>query len=308
MAVPAAGQWDPTDVEPRALRLSAAASLALAVLGVAWGLLARSQVILFDGIYAVVGFVLSWLGMRASALVAAGPTPHYPFGREALAPLIVAAQALVLLGTFGYASVDAVLVILSGGGETSVGSALVYSVVTLIAVLVVRAVLAGNQEGSDLVEAEVTQWGAAVVLGVAMVVGFGLAVLLTRTSWSFLAPFVDPALVLVAATLILPTPIRMLRMSFRELLEGAPGADVTGPVHEAVGAMRRELGLPEPQCRIGKLGRKVYVELDFLVGPDQGWTVSDADHMRRRLVEELRRPGQLLWLNVELHTDPAWDV
>ncbi len=308
MAAPDAAQPDPTAAEGRALRLSAGASLALAVLGIAWGLLARSQVILFDGVYAVVGFVMSWFGIRAAALVAAGPTPRYPFGREALAPFVVAGQALVLLGTFGYASVDAVLVILSGGGDASVGSALVYSVVTLVAAVLVRAVLARHQEGSDLVAAEVTQWGAASVLGVAMVVGFAIAVAASWTAWPFLAPFVDPILVLVAATLILPTPVHMLRTSFRELLEGAPDAEVTGPINDAVGAMRRELGLPEPQCRIGKLGRKVYVELDFVVDPQHGWTLSDADRLRRQLVEQLQRPGQLLWLNVELHTDPAWDA
>ena len=261
------------------------------MLGVVWGLLARSQVILFDGVYAVLGFVLSWVGMRAAALVEAGPTPRYPFGREALAPLVVAAQGLVLLGTFGYASVDAVLVILGGGGETSVGSAFVYSVVTLVSVIGLRAIVAKRQGESDLVAAEVAQWGAAALLGVAMVIGFAVAVLISRTSWHALAPFVDPVLVLVAATLILPTPIRMLHTSFRELLEGAPDAEVTGPIHQAVAAIRKELGLPQPQCRVGKLGRKVYIELDFLVDPDGGWTVSDADAVRRRLVEALRRPA-----------------
>jgi predicted Co/Zn/Cd cation transporter (cation efflux family) len=153
-------------------------------------------------------------------LVAAGPTPAYPFGREALAPLVVAAQALVLAGTFGYAAVDAVGVILGGGSETEVGSALVYSVLSLLAAVVVRQVLVRWRAGSDLVAAEVDQWQAAVVLGVAMAIGFAAAVALEGSAWSHLAPFVDPVLVLVAAGLILPTPVRMLRQSFRELLEG----------------------------------------------------------------------------------------
>lgn len=299
---------DPQAQEARALRWSAAAGLTLALLGVVWGLLARSQIILFDGVYAVLGTIMSWLSLRASALVAAGPTPRYPFGREALAPLVVAVKALVLLGTFGYACVDAVLVILSGGGDTSIRAAFVYSVLTLVVVIALRVILARQRADSDLVAAEVQQWGAAIVLGVAMVVGFGIAVVLARTGWAFLAPFIDPTLVLVAAVLVLPTPIGMLRTSFRELLEGVPDPEVTDPIHEAVRDLRGELGLPEPQCRIGKLGRKVYVELDFVVAPDGGWTVSDADVIRRRLVERLQRPGRLLWLNVELHTDQQWDL
>ena len=113
---------------------------------------------------------------------------------------------------------------------------------------------------------------------------------------------------LVAGLLILPTPVRMLRQAYRELLEGVPGAEIADPVHAAVDRLRRDEGLPEPQLRIGKLGRKVYLELDWVVPEDGGWTVSDADRMRRRLIDELSEPGRLLWLNVELHTDPHWDA
>lgn len=289
------------------MRVSAAAGLALAVLGIVWGLAAGSAIILFDGLYSIVGFVLAWLGLRAAALVEAGPTPHYPFGREALAPLVVAVQALVLLGTFGYAAIDAVGVILEGGSQTEVGSALGYSILTLAACLLVRAALARQQADSDLVAAEVAQWAAAVVLGVLMVVGFGVAVALGATAWSGMAPFVDPLLVLVAAAVILPTPIRMLRHAFRELLEGTPDSAVADPIHAAIESSRAELGLPEPIIRLGKLGRKVYLELDFLVSEDGGWTIDDADRIRRRLMAQLERPGQLLWINVELHTDPDWD-
>jgi predicted Co/Zn/Cd cation transporter (cation efflux family) len=56
---------------------------------------------------------------------------------------------------------------------------------------------------------------------------------------------------------------------------------------------------------MGKLGRKVYVELDFLV--ESGREVGDADRVRRELMTRLSEPGRLLWINVELHTDPAWD-
>ncbi len=293
--------------ESLGLRISAFAALALAAVGIVWGLAAESQVILFDGIYSIVGFVLSWFGLRAAALVAAGPTPTYPFGREALAPLVVATQALVLAGTFGYAAVDAVGVILSGGSETEVGSALVYSLLSLIAAVVVRQMLVRWREGSDLVSAEVDQWHAGVVLGVAMVIGFAVAVALQGSAWSNVAPFIDPVLVLIAAGLILPTPVRMLRQAFRELLEGVPDPSVTDPIHAAIADVRTEFGLPEPTARIGKLGRKVYVELDFLVGDDQGWVLDDADRVRRSLITLLAEPGRLLWVNVELHTDPGWD-
>ena len=254
------------------------------------------------------GFALSWFGLRAAALVAAGPTPSYPFGREALAPLVVAAQALVLAGTFGYAAVDAVGVILDGGGETEVGSALVYSVLSLLAAMVVRQVLVRWRAGSDLVAAVVDQWHAGVILGVAMVIGFSVAVALEGSAWSNLAPFVDPVLVLVAAGLILPTPVRMLRQAFRELLEGVPDASVTDPIHAAITRVRTGFGLPgadHPDREVGAQGVPG-AGLSRRRGPGVG------ARRRRSGAPGPDRgagpPGQLLWVNVELHTDPGWDT
>ena len=305
--MPTATSEDLAQVETSALRLSAGASVAMAVVGIVWGIVFNSQVILFDGAFAIIGFVLAWVGLRAAALVEAGPTPRYPFGREALAPLVVAVQALVLLGIFAYAAADAIGVILAGGGDAELGPALLYSVLTLVACVVTYRVLLARQEGSDLLAAEAMQWRASTVLGVAMTAGFALALVLERTSWAAAAPYVDPVLVLLAAALVLPAPLRLLRQAFRELLEGTPPPEVTGPVHAAVDEVSAEFGLPRPTTRIGKLGRKVYVELDFLVSPDDGWTVDHADRVRRRLMAVLSQPGRLLWINVELHTDPAWD-
>lgn len=293
--------------EAAALRVSAVAALGFAAVGVVWGLAVDSQAILFDGVYALIGFALSWFGLRAAALVERGPTPTYPFGREALAPLVVAVQALVLLGTMGFAALDAIGVIIDGGSEAQLGAALGYAVLTLAASVVVTAVLARRQEDSDLVAAEVVQWRASVVLGVALTIGFGVALALRAAGFADAAAYVDPVLVLLAAVLVVPPPARMLRAAFRELLEGVPGREVTEPIHAAVGQVRREFGLPEPTTRIGKLGRKVYLELDFLVAAEDGWAVDHADRVRRRLMAELARPGQLLWINVELHTDPTWD-
>lgn len=298
---------DPQAAEARALKLSAGAALALAAVGVVWGIAASSQAILFDGVFALLGFALSWLGMRAAAVIEAGPTPRYPFGREALAPLVVGIQAIVLLGTFVYASVDAIMVIRDGGSETAVGSALVYAVLTTVIVVVMMVVLRQRMGDSDLVAAEVAQWKASVVFGVALTVGFAVAAILTRTSAADAAPFVDPILVIVAGLLIVPTPARMMRSAYRELLEGVPDPAITDPIHAAVDRLNADENLPEPAVRIGKLGRKIYVELDWTLPIDAAVTVDDADRYRRRLINELSQPGQSLWLNVELHTDPDWD-
>lgn len=59
--------------ERTALRTSIAISAVLALVGVTWGIVSGSQIILLDGLFSVVGIATSWMLLRASALSASGP-------------------------------------------------------------------------------------------------------------------------------------------------------------------------------------------------------------------------------------------
>lgn len=298
---------DAFTVERRGLIASASTSGAIAAAGIAAGLIADSQIILLDGFYALLGLLLSWLGLHAGRLIDVGPTDRYPFGRETLAPLVVGIQGLVLLGSLAYAGLEAVQTIAAGGTQASAGLGLAYGALTLAASIGIATWLRAREQGSDLLAAEAVQWRASAVLSLAMLVGFGIAAVLESTGLTQPAMFVDPALVLFAVVLLGPTPLRMIRSAMRELLEATPDETVQQTVAAAVTALRHRHGLPEPTMRLGKLGRKLYVELDFLVGEEDDWSVGDADRFRRELAAELREPGRVLWLNVELHTDENWD-
>jgi len=293
--------------EQRSLVISLAAAAVVSVVGIAWGLVVSSQIILFDGLYGVIGTVLSGLTLQVSTLVKRGPSARYPFGREALGPLVLGVQGLVLVGAFSYAVIDAIQIILTGGGDTQLGPALIYAVLAFLGSLVIYVVLRRMRQDSELVAAEAAQWLAAVYLGIAMLVGFISALLLQDSQWSGLARYVDPVLVLVAAVVVAPTPISMIRTTMRELLEGAPGQETQEPIERAVEEVTAMFSLPDPvSVLIGKLGRKVYVEVDYLVEAGV-WTISDVDRIRRELGRRLKEPGFNYWLNVELHTDPNWD-
>jgi predicted Co/Zn/Cd cation transporter (cation efflux family) len=160
-----------------------------------------------------------------------------------------------------------VLAIRAGGSDADVGAALVYSVLTLLLSVGVAAVLGRAGTSSELVAADATQWRASAVLSAALTVGFALAVALERSGAGTAARFVDPALVLLCVAMLLPTPLRMVRSTFASCSRRDPGRRSPDPSSPRVEDVRRDVGLPEPQLRIGKLGRKLYVELDFVVEP-----------------------------------------
>jgi predicted Co/Zn/Cd cation transporter (cation efflux family) len=272
------------------------------VLGLVWGVVSGSSVILFDGMWGTLGLGLTWLSMVASRLVAGGPTAKYPFGREAIAPLVIGIQGVALLATCTYATVDAVLVIVDGGSDVSAGSALVYGVITAVAAVAVWLGLRGPARRSELLAAEATQWLAGTALSVGVVVAFSLVLLLDRLDLGRAGAYADPVLVIVCCVVLVPAPLRMIRTTVVELLEGAPDPAIQVPVRAAVREVRLEHGLDDPYLRMTKIGRKLYVEVDFLVtGSD--WRLADEDQIRRALKRRLDVLPYDIWLNVELSGD-----
>jgi len=71
-----------------------------------------------------------------------------------------------------------------------------------------------------------------------------------------------------------------------------------------VDEVRHRFGLDEPIVRLHKLGRKLYVEVDFVVEPGE-WDVSEEDDVRRAVAAGLEPLGLDVWAYVELTTDRA---
>jgi predicted Co/Zn/Cd cation transporter (cation efflux family) len=291
---------DPGDAARRALRVSVAGGAVVVLLAVSIGLWTGSQVILFDGVQAFIGIGLAWIALRAARIVQAGPTDRFPFGREALSPLVVGVEAIALLATCTYAALEAVNTILDGGGELPAAPQLIYASITSVLALWVWWLLRRVPD-AEMVAAEAIAWFAGAVLSVAMLVAFGGALVLDSAGLGHVAAYVDPALLLLACVAFVVPPIGMLRSAFHELLEGVPLGPLHDQVDELVRATTERFGLTEPVVRMSKLGPKLYLEVEFLV--DGEWTVDSSDRVRRDLVERLGEVPHHPWVTVGFTAD-----
>lgn len=288
-------------LERSALGLSIASGALLAALGIVIGIATGSPIVLFDGFYTFLGIGLSWMARRVSQLVANGPTTRYPFGREALTPLIIGLEGVALLATCIYAAFNSVLTITHGGSHIPSGWAVSYALVAIAIPAAIWWRLSRVARHSELVAAEATQWMAGGLLGSGMLVGFLFAHVIIGTTWSSVAHYVDPSLVIAASLLFLIPPIRMIRTTFFELVEGSPDMDLQGPAREAVDEVGAQFSLGEQHLRMTKIGRKFYVEIEFEVDPD--WSVRQSDQVRRALARRLEQLPHDLWLTVEFTAD-----
>lgn len=288
--------------EQRALRFSMRFSIGFAVVAIVWGLIEGSQVILLDAVYTPLSLLLTWGSMLVSKVVAKGPSRLFPFGRDALIPLFVIAQAFVLFGTLGYAILEAIRVIRSGGAEVSGWSLLAYGLVSAAVCLVAWWVLRRMANGQSLIEAEAAGWFAAGGSSVVIVAGGVFVLAVEGTSLAGWAPFADSVLVMVSGAALMAVPFGLLRRSIRELQNPVPNPVVQRQVREVVEAVRQQEELPEPILRIGRMGSTLTIELGFVLAPGTG-DVACEDRVRRAVREGLAEVPYELWIVVEFSHD-----
>ncbi len=299
------GVREPSDEarrETRALVVSIVASGVIGLAAAAWGVLAQADVLVFDGIYMLAGIALVAVSLLASRAASAPPSPRFPFGRSAATPLAVAVQGAALLGALLYGVVSAIATIVAGGSPVSATVLIVYGVASAGASWLVATVVARTAPGSELAGAEVVAWRSGAVLSLVVAVGGVVAAVLRSAGQDDVAVYVDPALVLVAVALVVHLPVRLVRDGMHELLEGAPSGALATALDDAVARTRTEFDLPEPAVRATKLGRRMYVEVTFLV-PEHRWEVDDEDAVRRALLTRLGALPLDVWATVELTTD-----
>lgn len=288
-----------------ALTISALASAVLGVVALLAGAVLGSAVILFDGMYTLAGIALVGVSALASRAAARSPDQRYPFGRHAATPLAVAMQGAALIATLVYAVADAIGTLLGGGTDTDPLWLVIYGAVAAVLSALVARWLRVRAPSSALVDAEVVSWRAGAGVSAAVVAGGLAGLVLGNTGHDTAAGYVDPVLLLLVVVLITPMPVRLIREGMHELLEGVPPVPVATEVDRAIAAARAELGLalPDPAVRATKLGRRLYVEVDFVVRPGD-WTVDEEDAVRRAVVAQIRRLPFDVWASVELTTEP----
>jgi len=270
--------------------------------------------IVFDGLYSFVSIGLSGLAVLTLRFVRRGPDERFPWGREAAEPVVVILKAATLGALCVYAGIGGVVDLLAGGREVEVGWAIVYAVIATAASLAVGLVLrrgtrsqSSEGAGKDLVRSEAAEWLGDALLSAGVLVGFLFALLLMSRSRADLAAYVDPAMVVLVSAAFLVVPLRLVIGGMREVMSMSPPEDVQSQLREAVDDVARRYELQESFVRAAKVGARMDIEVDYVVGPESKViTVTDCDAVRSDLHERLAALGYEKSVVVAFTNDRRW--
>ncbi|GAA5186916.1 cation diffusion facilitator family transporter [Ferrimonas gelatinilytica] len=302
--------------ELKLLRFSIVMAVIYTTIGLTWGLVIQSGIILFDAIYSGVSIVLSFLSLYALKLVKSD-SPHpedvkesrFQMGRTAVEPLVITIKSIVIIVICLYGLTNAVLDLMAGakGAHNSVAG-IGYGVLTALICLCSYAYIrVKGRKLPDLVQAESEQWLIDTVFSVLVMVAFGISFLLEQTAFAHWAPYVDPITVILVSLYFIQVPGKRLLTSLQELLQMTPEESIQTELDEVAKAIANAHQLGQPFVRSTKIGRQLAVDIAFILDDkERRYRIAEFDQIREQIEARLKPLGLSLWLNIIFTHDRHW--
>ena len=295
--------------EKNMLAFSAAGGLFFAVLGIAWGVIVKSDMIMFDGLYSLISLFLSILALYISNYIKKADFDKYPFGKGALEPIVVAFQSIVLIVMCLITLTDGIKELVAGGNDVDTGLALAYSFISSIGCAVSYYILNknGKKISSEIVNAESNQWLMDTILSLAVLVGFVFVMIISKTDYAHLTRFIDPLMVIVSSIFFIKVPIKTLIQCFGEIINKNADKDINDKIYTIVKDIEEEYKFEDSITRVSKVGRELRIEIDFVFNEESRLKeLEEMDKVREEVYVGIKNIKLNKWLNVNFTADRKW--
>lgn len=298
-------------VEKDMLKFSAAGALFFAILGIAWGIVISSSMIMFDGLYSLISLFLSIIAIAITNFIEKSDYEKFPFGKGILEPLTVAFKSIVLIIMCSITFTNAVKEVLGGGNPVDTSLALGYSIVSTVGCAFIYGFMyiKGKKLSSGILKAESNQWLMDTVLSAAVLVGFIISYILGRTSYAYLTKYVDPLMVILTSGIFIRVPILALLDSFKEVVNVNANKEISDEIYSIVKDIEEEYNFEDSYTRVSKIGRELRIEIDFIFNEESNLNdLSEMDKVREELYKNMNSLKFKKWLNVNFTGDKKWAI
>ena len=298
-------------LENKILKISMVGALFFALFGIAWGWTAQSEMIIFDGLYSFISLALTMLSLYINNFIAKKELDKYPFGKYILEPLVISFKSLIIGGMCLYSLIGAIQDVVHGGNTVEYGSALIYSIVSVIGCGGVYIFMKkkGDKISSELIKVEASQWLMDTLLSIGVLVGFVIAMILRNTRFSGLNVYIDPMMVIMVSVVFIKMPVQSFINAFKEILCVKADDEINDDIYVLVKEIEEEYNFEESITRVSKIGRELRIEIDFIYNKDSKLkTLDQMDNVREEINDAMKHIKYNKWLNISFTGNKKWIV
>ena len=299
---------DKKGLEQRLLMQSAGLMGLLAISGTIMGIITGSSAILLDGMTAFIGVIIKMMMIGTSKLIAHETSKRFQFGYFQFEPLVLVLEGSFTLLIVIYALSSGITDLLAGGRIINVGLAIGYALFFTLAdtfyIIYVRRI--NKKLKSNLVKFDNMSWSVDVMLEAAILVSFLLAWGLSFTDWAPYARYIDPVVLIVLSIQMLPTSLKILIPSLKQILGVAPKL-YHNRIQIVMGDFMKRYKFEDYVSSVQAYGNVKIIEIDILIPTDYPeQSIESFDRIRNEIYDAIGGPASEKWLTITFTATKRW--
>ncbi len=272
-----------------------------------FALITQSSAILFDGVYSLIAFFMAMLTLKVANLVQLPDDDRFHFGYTAIEPTLNLFKSLIIIVTCLYAIIGSINSLMAGGNAAEYDLAMLYGVFATLGCFAISWFMKHRSKSlrSDLVSVDAHIWLVDGVLSASILLGFVVAYCFEQYGFAAYAPYVDPLILIMLGTAILPTPCKIMLESLNEVIHKAPPEAVTSVIEKRLKQTLSSVPYEHIEVRISKSGRDVYLLVHIIV--DESFsvaTVRELDDIRKKSEAAMREWNPSILMDILFICDP----
>jgi predicted Co/Zn/Cd cation transporter (cation efflux family) len=294
--------------EQRQLRRSIILTALVAAVGIATGIWAGSQSIVFDGFFSLIDATMTVVALIVSRLVTREGSRLFQFGFWHLEPLVAGFNGSVMALSCGYAFLNGIDGLRKGGHQVDFQLAMIYALIisTISFAMCLFQWQQNRQLKSELLRIDSHGWFMGGSLSAALLLSFLVARLATGTSADPWTPYVDPAVLTGLSLLLISIPLRIIWRAVHEVFLVAP-AELDEHTRGVVAEIAERYGFPKFRSYVAKTGRADLIEISIITPPHFKIDGVEAlDRIRQEIADKLSESGRPRWLTIIFTADEKW--
>ncbi|MDG5813863.1 cation diffusion facilitator family transporter [Chitinispirillales bacterium ANBcel5] len=277
--------------EEKYLKASSYGALSFALIAFFLGVLLRSQVIIFDGLYSVISVLLSFFSLFAFRYMKKSDWRRFPFGKDTIEPLVVLTKYIALIALLIGSLIAAIVAIFQGGREIDVGAGLLYAIFAFLFCLMMYMILIRTNKKlkSNLIRTEAAEWYLDSIVSLGVLIGFLIAYGFTFVpALAPYQPYIDPVMMIVLGVYFVEWPIKEIRKALRSLLDMRPTDESSAYVDRVINDIQNAWRFQESFTRVTKPRQNLWLEVDFIVGKKNiDLSIREQDSIRKEIIAKI---------------------
>jgi cation diffusion facilitator family transporter len=278
-----------SEKEINLMKVSAALTVVFAIAGVSMAAITDSISLLLDALYGVADMIISIAAVFIVRKIHSPADRNYHYGYAKFEPFMTGINGTLILCLCCCTIITSIQDIMNADPVKHLYLIVAYSFISMVVCYGFGLYMLhrGREWGSEVVIVDSQLWMIEAIISLAICVAFGIGLIFEEIpGWEQYTSYVDPITCIALALFLISQPAKIIRGSFRDLLDACPPDDISRKISALVDDCCKEHGLKSVEwLRLRKAGRRIFLTVCFSTAEDHD--IRKINHIRDDISKKL---------------------